>query len=63
MLNLTGRTYSHNGMLDCPRPPISEMHLGKLPDSMEFQNWKIDVKNEVCKNSESSDHYALNQRS
>ena len=32
----TGRTYSHSGMMDCPRFPISEMHLGRFPDSLEF---------------------------
>ena len=28
--------------------PISEMHLGKFPDSMEFQSWKVNFKTEVC---------------
>ena len=27
---------------------ISEMHLGKFQDSMEFQSWKANFKNEVC---------------
>ena len=35
-LNLTGGTYSHSGIMDYPRLPISEMHLGKFPDSIEF---------------------------
>ena len=37
MLNHIGGTYSHNGMMDYPRLPISEMRLGKFPDTMEFQ--------------------------
>ena len=44
----TGGTYSHNGMTDYPIFPISELHLGKFPDSMEPQCWKVDFKNEVC---------------
>ena len=28
--------------------PISEMHLGKFPDPMEFQSWKVNFKTEVC---------------
>ena len=24
------------------------MHLGKFPDSMEFQSWKVNFKTEVC---------------
>ena len=35
------------------RSPISEMHLGKFPDSMEFQSWQVNFKTEVC--SESAD--------
>ena len=27
--------------------PISELHLGKFPDSMEFQSWKVNFKTEV----------------
>ena len=48
MLNHTGGTYSHNGMIYYPRLPISEMHLVKFPDSMEFQSWKVNFKTEVC---------------
>ena len=33
-LNHNGGTYSHTGMIDSPRFPISELHLGK------FQSWK-----------------------
>ena len=47
----TGGTYSHNGMMNCPRFPISEMHLGKFPDSLEFQSWKVNFKTEVCAKS------------
>ena len=44
MLNHTGGTCSHSGMMDYPTLPISEMHLGKFPDSMEFQSWKVNFK-------------------
>ena len=48
VLNHTGGTYSHCGMMDYPRLPIREFHLGKFPDSVEFQCWKVNFKNEVC---------------
>ena len=43
----TEGTYSHYGMMDYPRYPISEMQLGKFPDSLEFQCWKVNFKTEV----------------
>ena len=43
-------TYSHKMMMDNPRFPISEMHLGKFPDSLEFQSWHVNFKTEVCSN-------------
>ena len=46
-----GGTFSHNGMMDYPRYPFSEMHLGILPDSLEFQSWKVNFKTEVCATS------------
>ena len=48
LLNHTGGTYSHGGMIDYPRFPISEMHLGNVPDSTEFQSWKVNFKTGVC---------------
>ena len=48
VLDHTGGTYSHTGMVDYPRFLISEMHLGKFPDSMEFQSWKVNIKTGVC---------------
>ena len=44
-------TSSHDGMIDCPRFPISEMRHGKFPDSMEFQSWKVNFKTEACSKS------------
>ena len=38
-------------MIDYPRFPISELHLGKFPDSTEFHSWKVNFKTEVCSNS------------
>ena len=64
MLNHTGGTCSHNGMMDDPRILISELSLKKFLDSMEFQSWKVNFKTEVCsKDSRSSSHNALDQRS
>ena len=48
MLNHAGGTYSHSGMMDGPSIPISELHLGKFLDSMAFQSWRVNFKNEVC---------------
>ena len=50
-LNNIGGTYSLNGMMDFPRFPISEMHLGKFPDTLELQSWKVNFKTEVCAKS------------
>ena len=38
-------------MIDYTRFPISEMHRGKVPDSMEFQSWKVNFKTEICSKS------------
>ena len=48
MLNHTGGKYSHGGMMDYPRIPVTEWNLGKFLDSMEFQSWKINFRTEVC---------------
>ena len=47
LLNHTGGTYSHGGMIDYTRFPISELHQGKFHDSMEFQSWKANFKTEI----------------
>ena len=36
MLNRTGGTFSHSGMIDYPRLQISELHLGKFPGTTEY---------------------------
>ena len=46
MLN-HGGTYPH-GMRDYQRIIFSEWYLGKNPDSMEFQSWKVNFRTEVC---------------
>ena len=46
--NRTGVIYSHNGMMDYPRIPITEWNLGNFPDSVEFQCWKVNLRTEVC---------------
>ena len=48
MLNHTGGTYSHSGMMDHLRFPFLELHLAKFLDSMEFQSWKVNFRTEVC---------------
>ena len=46
-----GGTCSHGGMIDYTRFPISELHLGKFPDSLGFQSWKVNFKTEESANS------------
>ena len=41
----TGK-FSQNGVMEYPRLPISEMHLGKFPEPLEFQSWKFNFKTE-----------------
>ena len=48
MLNRIGGIYPHNGIMDYPRNPNTEVHLGKFLDSMEFQSWKVNFRTEVC---------------
>ena len=48
LLTHTGGTYSHSGMIDYPRFPMSELHFGKFLDSVDFQSWKVNFKTEVC---------------
>ena len=60
----TGGTYSQDGVMDYPKYPISELHLGKFPDPFELQSWKVNFKTEVCANSVfPSNHCAPDQRS
>ena len=40
ILNHTGGTYCHSGMMDYPRSPIAELHLGKFHDSVNFKAGK-----------------------
>ena len=47
-LNHTGGTYSHGDMIDYPTYPASELHLGKFPDSVEFQSCKVNFETQVC---------------
>ena len=35
-------------MIDYPKFLASEMHLGRFPDTMKFQSWKVNFKTEVC---------------
>ena len=50
-MNHFGGTHSHGGMLDHTRFPISQLDLGKFPDAVEFQSWKVNFKIEVCSKS------------
>ena len=38
--------------MDFPRYPISELHLGKFLDTLEFESSKVNFRTEVCANSE-----------
>ena len=38
-------------MMDIPRFPISEMHHGTFPDSLEFQSWKVNFNSDICAKS------------
>ena len=51
MYDHNGGTYSHFGMIDHPRFPISQLHLGNFLDSVEFQCWKVNFKTEVYSQS------------
>ena len=48
ILDHTGGTYPHVGMMDYRRVPTTEWNLGKCPDHMEFQSWKLNFRTEVC---------------
>ena len=48
ILDRTSETHSHVGMMDYLRVPTTEWNLGKFPDSMEFQSWKLKFRTEVC---------------
>ena len=43
-----GGTYSQNDVMNYQRYPVSERHLGKFPDSVDFQCWKVNFKTKVC---------------
>ena len=58
-----GGTYSQNGMMETPRNTISELHVGKFPDTNNFQCWRVDFKTEVCGLTLSLTHNVLGQRS
>ena len=34
-------------MMDYPRLLFTELNLGKFPDSMEFQSWKVNFRTEI----------------
>ena len=48
ILDHTGGTYSHVGMMDYRRVSITEWNLGQCRDSMELQSWKVNFRTEVC---------------
>ena len=65
ILHHTGGISSHSDIIDYTRFPSLDLRLGKFPDSVEFQSWKVNFKTEVL--SKSVDlhltHNALDQRS
>ena len=48
ILDHTGGTSFHVGMMDYPSVPIAEWNLGKCHDSVELQSWKLNFRTEVC---------------
>ena len=48
MLNHTGGTYSHSGMMDYLRVPFMGWNLAEFLYSMECQCWKLNFRTEVC---------------
>ena len=38
-------------MMDYPRRPFSELHLGKFPYSLDFECCKVNIKIGVCADS------------
>ena len=52
---------SHGDVIDYPRFPVSEMHLGKFPDCMEFQSWNVQFKTNL-KVSFAQKHVHFRQR-
>ena len=38
-------------MMENPRHPISEVRLGRFPDSGDSQSWNVNFKAEVCVNT------------
>ena len=51
LLNHTGGTFFHGGMIGCPKFQFSELRLGKFHDSMDFRSWKVNFKTEACSKS------------
>ena len=51
LLHRTGGTHSQYCMMETPKCSISELHIGKFPDSVGFQCWKVSSKTEVCANT------------
>ena len=47
MLNHTGGTYSHGGIMVYTRFHITEWNLGKFLDSMEFQSWRVNFRTKI----------------
>ena len=48
MLNQTGGTYSHGGMMGYTRIPFTDWKLGAFRDAVEFPSWKVNFRTEVC---------------
>ena len=57
-----GGIYAHNGMMDCPKFQISELCLGKIVDSMDFEGGKSTSRLKFVPNQHTSFHDALGQR-
>ena len=63
MLNNTGGTYSHSGLMDYPSIPITEWNLRKFLTLWNFKAGRSTSELGLFTNSRSSGHNALDQRS
>ena len=52
LLNPSGGSYSRGGMIDYPRFPISELHLGKFPTLWNFEAGKSTSRMRYVRNQQ-----------
>ena len=50
-MHRAGGICSQKCMIDTPRYATSELHVGKFPDTDDFQCWRVNIKTEVCEST------------